>query len=66
MWQLHVEALTRIADVLVPAHGAGGRMAVWCVVGSRVARGMAGRSQYAATKAALRGAGAQLGRGSRG
>lgn len=52
MWQLHVDALTRIADVLVPRMQQVGHGRV-VVVGSRVARGMAGRSQYAATKAAL-------------
>lgn len=52
MWQLHVDALTRIADVLVPRMRQAGHGRV-VVVGSRVARGMAGRSQYAATKAAL-------------
>lgn len=52
MWQLHVEAITRIADVVVPAmqRAGGGRVVM---VGSRVSRGMAGRSQYAASKAAL-------------
>jgi NAD(P)-dependent dehydrogenase (short-subunit alcohol dehydrogenase family) len=52
MWQLHVDALTRIADVLVPRMETAGSGRV-VMVGSRVARGMAGRSQYAATKAAL-------------
>ena len=52
MWQLHVDALTRIADVLVPRMKKAGHGRV-VVIGSRVARGMAGRSQYAATKAAL-------------
>lgn len=52
MWRLHVDAATRIADLLVPAmQAAGGGRVV--LVGSRVARGIAGRSQYAATKAAL-------------
>lgn len=53
MWQLHVQAATQLADVLLPAmasRGAGGR-AVF--IGSRVWRGFAGRSQYAASKAAL-------------
>ena len=52
MWQLHVDAVTRIANQVVPAmaKAGGGRVVL---VGSRVARGMAGRSQYAATKAAL-------------
>ena len=54
MWHLHVEAVTRIADVLLPAMAAArhGRVVL---VGSRVAQGKAGRSQYAATKAALLG-----------
>lgn len=52
MWQLHVDALTRIANRLVPAMASAGRGRV-VLVGSRVASGKAGRSQYAATKAAL-------------
>lgn len=52
MWQLHVDALTRMADILVPAMQQAGQGRV-VMVGSRVARGMAGRSQYAATKAAV-------------
>ena len=52
MWQLHVEALTRIANIAVPAMARSGFGRV-VIVGSRVARGIAGRSQYAATKAAL-------------
>ena len=54
MWRLHVEAVTRIADVLLPAMAAAGHGRV-VLVGSRVAQGKAGRSQYAATKAALMG-----------
>jgi 3-oxoacyl-[acyl-carrier protein] reductase len=52
MWRLHVEAATTLADVLLPrmAQAGQGRMVL---VGSRVSRGVAGRSQYAATKAAL-------------
>jgi len=52
MWRLHVDAATRLADVLIPAMAArgGGRVVL---IGSRVAAGKAGRSQYAATKAAL-------------
>ena len=57
MWQLHVAAATRIANAVLPAmQKAGtGRAGVGRVVliGSRVSRGIAGRSQYAATKAAL-------------
>jgi 3-oxoacyl-[acyl-carrier protein] reductase len=51
MWQLHVDAATRW-PIGWCRHGAGGQGRV-VLVGSRVARGMAGRSQYAATKAAL-------------
>ncbi len=54
MWRLHVEAVTRLADVLLPAMAASGHGRV-VLVGSRVAQGKAGRSQYAATKAALLG-----------
>lgn len=52
MWRLHVQAATQLADVLLPGmvRAGGGRMVL---VGSRVAHGVAGRSQYAATKAAL-------------
>ena len=55
MWQLHVAAATRIANAVLPAMQAAqlqgrGRMVL---IGSRVSRGIAGRSQYAATKAAL-------------
>ena len=52
MWRLHVEAATTLANLLLPqmAQAGRGRMVL---VGSRVARGVAGRSQYAATKAAL-------------
>ncbi|MEI8265333.1 MAG: SDR family oxidoreductase [Betaproteobacteria bacterium] len=52
LWRLHVEAATRLADAVLPlmAQRGHGR----CVlIGSRVSRGLAGRSQYAATKAAL-------------
>ena len=54
MWRLHVDAVTRIADVLLPAMAVQGYGRV-VLVGSRVAQGKAGRSQYAATKAALLG-----------
>jgi len=52
MWRLHVQAATQIANLLLPrmAQAGEGRMVL---VGSRVARGVAGRSQYAATKAAI-------------
>jgi 3-oxoacyl-[acyl-carrier protein] reductase len=52
MWQLHVDALGRIANLVLPAMRDARRGRV-VLIGSRVARGMAGRSQYAATKAAL-------------
>ncbi len=52
MWRVHVDALTRIADTIVPAMVARRRGRV-VLIGSRVASGAAGRSQYAATKAAV-------------
>jgi NAD(P)-dependent dehydrogenase (short-subunit alcohol dehydrogenase family) len=50
MWRLHVEAASVIANSLLPRMTGGGRMVL---IGSRVASGAAGRSQYAAVKAAL-------------
>lgn len=50
MWRVHVEAAEVIANALLPAMKSGGRMVL---IGSRTAAGAAGRSQYAATKAAL-------------
>ncbi|MDE2369888.1 MAG: SDR family oxidoreductase [Burkholderiales bacterium] len=52
MWRLHVDAAARIANVVLPAMTArrDGRVVL---IGGRVAQGKAGRSQYAATKAAL-------------
>ena len=52
MWRLHVDAATRLADALVPGMAARGHGRV-VFIGSRVAQGMPGRGQYAATKAAL-------------
>ncbi|MEJ8811016.1 SDR family oxidoreductase [Variovorax ureilyticus] len=52
MWRLHVDAATRIADAIVPAM-AQRRHGRVIFIGSRVAQGMPGRGQYAATKAAL-------------
>lgn len=52
MWRLHVQAATQLAQTLVPAMAKGGKGRV-VLIGSRVAQGMAGRSQYAAVKAAL-------------
>ncbi len=52
LWALHVQAATQLADQVLPRMAARGRGR--CVlVGSRVSAGMPGRSQYAATKAAL-------------
>lgn len=52
MWALHVQAAQVLAQAVLPAMAArgSGRMVL---LGSRVASGKAGRSQYAATKAAL-------------
>nr|WP_294518344.1 SDR family NAD(P)-dependent oxidoreductase [uncultured Rhodopila sp.] len=50
MWRLHVEAASMLADVVVPGMPTGGRIVL---IGSRTASGAGGRSQYAATKAAL-------------
>lgn len=54
MWRLHVDAAERIGNRLLPAMAAAGHGRV-VLIGSRVAQGKAGRSQYAATKAALAG-----------
>lgn len=52
MWRVHVQAVTCLADRLMPAmiRRGSGRVVL---IGSRVAQGVAGRSQYAASKAAL-------------
>lgn len=50
MWRLHVGAAELLADALAPRLPAGGRIVL---IGSRTASGAAGRSQYAASKAAL-------------
>ena len=50
MWRLHVQAAAVLADSFAPRLPAGGRIVL---IGSRTAAGAAGRSQYAATKAAL-------------
>ena len=52
MWRLHVDSASRIGNSLVPPMAQAGHGRV-VLVGSRVARGIAGRAQYAATKAAL-------------
>jgi NAD(P)-dependent dehydrogenase (short-subunit alcohol dehydrogenase family) len=50
MLRLHVEVAAVLADALAPRLPAGGRIVL---IGSRTAAGAAGRSQYAASKAAL-------------
>ncbi len=50
LWRLNVEAAFLLADALLPAMPDGGRI---LLIGSRTATGAAGRSQYAAGKAAL-------------
>jgi NAD(P)-dependent dehydrogenase (short-subunit alcohol dehydrogenase family) len=50
LWRLHVEAASLLANALAPRMPDGGRIVL---IGSRTASGAAGRSQYAATKAAL-------------
>jgi 3-oxoacyl-[acyl-carrier protein] reductase len=52
MWQLHVQVAHQIAQRLVPAMAQRGHGRV-VLIGSRVADGLPGRSQYAAVKAAL-------------
>jgi 3-oxoacyl-[acyl-carrier protein] reductase len=50
MWRIHVEAAGVIANALAPKMRGGGRIVL---IGSRVASGAPGRSQYAAVKAAM-------------
>ena len=50
LWQLHVGCASALADALAPSLPAGGRIVL---IGSLSSRGVAGRSQYAASKAAL-------------
>lgn len=50
LWRLHVACAERLADRFGPAMREGGRIVL---IGSISARGVGGRSQYAATKAAL-------------
>jgi NAD(P)-dependent dehydrogenase (short-subunit alcohol dehydrogenase family) len=52
MWQVHAHSTARIANAVLPAMRAErhGRVVL---IGSRVSHGMPGRSQYAASKAAL-------------
>ena len=50
MWATHIGAATVFADAFAPRMRDGGRIVL---IGSRAASGAAGRSQYAAVKAAL-------------
>lgn len=50
MWQVHVAAATQLVDSLIGRLRVPGRIVL---LGSRTMNGAAGRSQYAATKAAL-------------
>jgi 3-oxoacyl-[acyl-carrier protein] reductase len=52
MWRLHVDAATRLANTLLPRMAEAGR-GRFVLIGSRTSSGMAGKSQYAASKAAL-------------
>lgn len=52
MWQLHVAAPSHLLNALLPRLTPGARVVL---IGSRTMQGAAGRSQYAATKAALQG-----------
>jgi NAD(P)-dependent dehydrogenase (short-subunit alcohol dehydrogenase family) len=50
MWRVHVEGPTALLNALVGSISDGGRVVL---IGSRTSTGVAGKSQYAATKAAL-------------
>lgn len=50
MWAIHVQALVLLAQRLVPSMPSGGRL---LAIGSRTSTGAAGKSQYAACKAAV-------------
>jgi NAD(P)-dependent dehydrogenase (short-subunit alcohol dehydrogenase family) len=50
MWRMHVEVAALLADAVIGGMPEGGRIVL---TGSRTASGAAGRSQYAASKAAL-------------
>jgi len=52
MWRVHVQAAETLADLLLPAMARRGYGRV-VLLGSRVSHGLPGRSQYAATKAAI-------------
>ena len=50
LWRIHVGAAVALSDYLAPRMPPGGRIVL---IGSRAARGVPGKSQYAAAKAAL-------------
>ena len=50
MWRLHINCAAQLVKYLTPSMPDGGRIVL---IGSRVAAGVAGRSLYAASKAAL-------------
>lgn len=50
MWRVHVQAATELMDTLTPRLPGGARVVL---IGSRTMTGVPGKSQYAATKAAL-------------
>jgi 3-oxoacyl-[acyl-carrier protein] reductase len=50
MWQLHVAVPEALVNRIAPGMGPGGRIVL---IGSRTSAGTAGKSQYAATKAAM-------------
>ena len=52
MWRLHVAAASALTEAIVPGMAERGHGRI-VLIGSRVSQGMAGRGQYAATKAAL-------------
>src|SRR5215207_10193048 len=49
LWRLHVDAAVVLADQFAPRLPAGGRIVL---IGSRAAKGIVGKSQYGAAKAA--------------
>jgi NAD(P)-dependent dehydrogenase (short-subunit alcohol dehydrogenase family) len=52
MWRLHVDVPSRLVNALAPSLPLGARIVL---LGSRTSTGVAGKSQYAASKAALDG-----------
>jgi len=50
LWRIHVDAAMALADWLAPRMPVGGRIVL---IGSRAAKGVVGKSQYGAAKAAL-------------